>query len=173
MNASLQRLSIIVIFWSNFSVYTNKLSQFDAAFVRIVSSLQTSKGALDLSYFLRCLKQIISKAGNPAFHLFSQQDAAEFLPYILKELCGESIHASESIRIHIIHIISSTACHQYTSTEDSPSILQLPVSELIQKSLNSYLKSNFLSGENEFFCNTCSSNNQALADHEISKWVIL
>ena len=169
MNASLQRLSIIVKFWSNFSIYTNKLPQFDAAFVRIASSLQTSKGALDPSYVLKCLKQIISKAGNPAPHLFSQQDAAEFLSYILEELCGESIHASESIRIHIRQTISSTACQQYTSTEDSPSILQLPVSESIQKSLNSYLKSNFLSGENEFFCNTCSSNNQALADHEISK----
>ena len=48
-----------------------------------------------------CLKQIISKAGNPAFDLFSQQDAAEILSYILEEFCGESVHASESIRIHI------------------------------------------------------------------------
>ena len=64
---------------------------------------------------------------------------------------------------------SCTACHQYTSTEDSSSILQLHVSELIQRSLNSYLKWNFLSDENEFFCNICFSKNQALADHEISK----
>ena len=107
--------------------------------------------------------------GNPAFELFSKQDAAEILSYILQELCGESIHASESIRIHIRQIISCTACLQYTSTKDSSSVHQLPVSESIQKSVNSYLESNFLSGENEFFCNICSSNNQTLADHEISK----
>ena len=132
-------------------------------------SLQTSKGALDPSYFLKCLKQIISKVENPAFDLFSQQDAADILSYNLEELCEESIHASESVRIHIRQIISCTACQQYTSTEDSSSILWLPASESIQRSLNSYLESNFLSGENEFFCNICSSNNQVLADHEIFK----
>ena len=35
--------------------------------------------------------------------------------------------------------------------------------------LNSYLESNLLSDENEFFCNFCSTNNQALADQVISK----
>ena len=101
VNASLQCLSTMVKFWSNFSAHTNKLPQFVAAFVKIMSLLHTSKGALDPSYFLKCLKQIISKAGNPAFDLFSQQDAAEILSYILEKLCGESIHVSESIRIHI------------------------------------------------------------------------
>ena len=89
-----------------------------------MSLLQTSEGTLDSSYFLKCLEQIISKAGNPAFDLFFQQDAAEIL-YILEELCGESTHASESIRIYV------KACQQYTSTEDSSSILQMPVSESI------------------------------------------
>ena len=99
-------------------------------------SLQQRRFTLDPSYFLKCLKQI-TKAGNPAFNLFSQQDAAEILSYILEELYGESIHASESIRIRVRQIISCTMCQQYPSTEDS-SILQLPVSESIQSSLNSY-----------------------------------
>ena len=100
----------MVKFWSNFSAHTNKLPQFVAAFVKIMSLLQTSKRALDPSYFLKCLKQIISKAGNPAFDLSSQPDAAEILSYILEELCGKSIHASESIIIHIRQMISCTAC---------------------------------------------------------------
>ena len=62
-----------------------------------------------------------------------------------------------------------TACQWYTSTEDSSSILQLPVSESIQRSLNAYLESNSLSDKNEFFCDICPPNNQALADQEISK----
>ena len=61
MNASLQCLSTMVKFCSIFFAYTNKLPQFVAAFVKIMSLLQTSKGALDPSYFLKCLKQIISK----------------------------------------------------------------------------------------------------------------
>ena len=115
---------------------------------------------------MKCLKQI---TGNLSFDLFAQQDAAEILSYILEKLCGESIHASESIRIHIRQTMFSTACHQYTSTEDSSSILQLPVSGSIQRSLNAYLESHVLSDRNEFFCNICSSNNQALADQDISE----
>ena len=70
-------------FWSNFSAHTIKLPQFVAVFVKLMSLLQTSEGALDPSYFLKCLKQIISKAGNPAFDLFAQQDGAKMLSYIL------------------------------------------------------------------------------------------
>ena len=72
-------------------MHKNKPPQFVIAFVKLMSLLQTSKGALDPSYFLKCLKQIISKAGNPAFDLFAQQDAPEFLSYILEELHGVSI----------------------------------------------------------------------------------
>ena len=104
------------------SLQKKKLPEFVAAFVKMMSLLQTSKGALDSSYFFKCLMQIISKPQNLAFQSILQQDAAEILSYIL-ELCGESIHASESIRIHIKQTILSKACQQYTSTEDSPSIL--------------------------------------------------
>ena len=100
--------------WSNFgpfcSANTNKLLQFVAAFVKIMSLLQTFKGALDPSYFLKYQRQIISKAGNPTLDLFFQQDAAEILSYILEELCEESIHASESIKIHIRQTVSCTVC---------------------------------------------------------------
>ena len=119
-----------------------------------MSLVQTSNVALDLSYFLKCLKQIIAKAGNRAFDIFSQQYAAEILSYILEELCGESLYASEFMRIHIRQIISCTTCQQYTSTEDSSSVLQPLVTESIQISLNSYLKSN-LRGEYDF-CNFCN-----------------
>ena len=85
-----------VKFWSNFSANTNKLLRFAVAFGKLMSLLQTSKEALDFSHFLKCLRQIIFKAVNTAFDLFSQQDAAETLSYILKELCGASTHASES-----------------------------------------------------------------------------
>ena len=57
--------------------------------------------ALDPSYFLKCLTKVIIKAGNLAFDLFSQQDAAEVLPCILEELCEEYIYSSEFIKVHI------------------------------------------------------------------------
>ena len=51
-----------------------------------------------------------------AFDLFSQPDAAEILSYILEELCGKSIHTSESIRIYI---------RQLSLAQHASSILQL------------------------------------------------
>ena len=125
--------------------------------------------ALDPSYFFKCLTKIIIKAGNLAFDLFSQQDAVEVLSYILEELCGESIHSGEFIRVHSRQTIFWTACKKYTSTDNSYSIPQLPVAESIKSSLNTYLKSHLLSGENEFFCNFCSFNNEALSGQETSK----
>ena len=146
-------------FWSNFSNVTNKLLQFFAGFVKIMSLLQTAKVALDPSYFLKYLKQIISKTGNPTFDLFSQYHAAKILSYILGELYGESIHASESIRNYIRQTILCPACQQFTSTENLSCILQLPVLDLIQSSLNSNLESTLLSGANDFFCQNCCCPN--------------
>ena len=138
-----QCLSTIVKFW-----------QFVAAFVKIMPLLQRSKVDLHSSYFLKCLKRIISKAGNPAFDLFSQQDAAEMLSNILEKLCEESLaqYASSILQLNGYK-------QQYTPTA---------VSESIHSSLNSYLESNLFSGKNDSFCNICSSNSQALADQEIS-----
>ena len=53
--------------------------------------------------------------------------------------------------VNLLEFISDRLSQQYTSTEDSSSTLQLPVSESIQWSLNSYLESNFLSGKNDIF----------------------
>ena len=50
-----------------------------AAFVKLMSVLETSKRALDPSWALECLNQIISKAENPSFNSFSQQNTAEIL----------------------------------------------------------------------------------------------
>ena len=66
MNASLQCLSAMVKLWYHFCAHTNKLPKLVAAFVKIMSLLQTSKVALDTFYFFESLKQITSKAGNPA-----------------------------------------------------------------------------------------------------------
>ena len=41
VNASVQCLSTMVTFWSNFSAHRKKLSQLVAAFVKIMSLLQT------------------------------------------------------------------------------------------------------------------------------------
>ena len=77
-----------------------------------MSLLQTSKGALDPSYFLKCLKQILEILLGWKSCFQSIFPAAEILPYILEELCGESIHASESIRIsyeieYLLHSMSA------------------------------------------------------------------
>ena len=102
--------------------------------------------ALDPSSFLKCLKQIICKAwSNPAFDLFSQQDAAEIVSYILEKLCGLYM------AVNLLEFISDR--------------LPLPQHAKAPKFL---IRIKFIY-ENDFFCKISLSNNQALADQEISK----
>ena len=117
VDASLQCLSTMGKFWSNFSVHTNELLQFVAAFVKIMSLLQTSKGALDPSYFLKYLKQIISKAGNAAFDLYFPSRMLLKSYHIFWKNFVESLY----IPVNLIQFISD----RLSFTQHASSILQL------------------------------------------------
>jgi len=131
-----------------------------------MSLLKTSKNVLDPSQFLKCLDQLIKKAGNKSFKLFQQQDAAEVISYILEELCSESIHAMNLLAIHTRQHITCTVCQQISTTEEATSLFHLPVSKSIQNSFDSYLKPDFV---DDFYCNVCSKHQPAIIDHEFSR----
>ena len=47
--------------------------------------------------------------------------------------------------------------------------MQLPVSNSIQESIDSFLRPEELSGNNEYLCNVCSALKPAVLEHEFSK----
>ena len=169
INATLQCLSTIVPLWTNLTFSNQKLPAFVSSFVRIMSLLNSSKSPLDPSHFLRHLKIALIKSGKQDFDIFHQQDAAEILSFILNEFSSESLFTEQLVFSKMRNEITCNICHQSNLSEDSMPVLQLPVSNSIQTSLNKILQSEELSEENSYFCNFCSQYCPASIDHVFSK----
>ena len=133
-------------FWSNLSSCSERQNQFVTSFLKIMSLLKTSKSPLDPSQFLHFLKQIIVRSGRADFNIFQPQDACEVLGCMLDEFCSESILASNLTKIHVKNTVSCNSCTECNISEDPLTILQLPVSESVQSSINSFLKPENLVG---------------------------
>ena len=168
INSCLQCLSVLPEFWSKLLMGGDNQSPFLAAFLKIMSLLKTSKIPLDPSQFLRFLNQVLIKVGRTNFNLFQQQDACEILSCILNELCGYSVLASDAINIHVRNSVTCNACFSTNVREDLCKILQLPVTSSVQESVDSFLKAEDMHGSNRYFCNSCSSLQPALMEHEFS-----
>ena len=136
--------------------------------MKFMSLLKTSEHPLDPSPFLRFLQQVLIRDGRTDFNLFQQQDACEILSCILNELCGESLLASHAINIHVRNSVTCNTCFGNNLQEDLCKILQLPVSNSIQESIDSFLNPEDLNGSNMYFCNSCSSLQPAILEHEFS-----
>ena len=127
INATLQCLSTMMQFWLNFNTLSKTLSPFVPSFVEIMSLLKSSKSTIDPSQFLRFLKQVLLKSGKPHFNIFEQQDDGEYLARILDELCGDFMLALDLVQVKIRVTIDCSSCHQSIDSEDSFTIIQLPV----------------------------------------------
>ena len=53
--------------------------------------------------------------------------------------------------------ITCKTCFNYSSTEESSSLLQLTESNSVQTALNSSMQTETLSGDNSIYCNFCCS----------------
>ena len=131
--------------------------------------LKYSKNPLDPSQFLRHLKIILIKSGKTDFNIFCQQDAGEILSYILNEFCSHSPHVQQALNYSLQNEITCNTCMETNINEETSSILQLPVSETVQRSLSDSLKSEELSGDSSYYCNRCSAYKTAFAEHSFAK----
>ena len=122
-----------------------------------MSLLRSSKYPLDTSQFLRFLQGIVTKSGKPNFSLFHQQDAAEILSCIFEEFCVKSLHVQHMLRFKFRHEFTCNTCFNDRSNEESPSLLQVALSNSIQTALNSSLHTETLSEDDFIYCNFCCS----------------
>ena len=129
----------------------------NTSFVKITSLLKASKSAIDPSQFLRFLKQVLVKSGRPHFNIFEQQDAKEISARILDELWGNFILALDLVQVKIRVTIDFWFSHHSIDKKDTFTILQLPVANTVQPSLDLFLTPELHSGVNSFFCNYSSS----------------
>ena len=164
INATLQCLNNLAHIWSNLFL-DNNTSPFLKSFLRIMSMLRSSRTAVDPSQFLRHLRITLIKSGKNEFNIFQQQDAAEILTHILNEFYVELPQIQQFLFSKMRNETTCNFCHESTLNEDSVGILQLPVSNSIQSSLNKALQSEELTDVNSFFCSCCSAYREASVHH--------
>ena len=157
INSILQCFSVIPKFWSHLSA--NQMP-FIATFQKVMSSLQTSKWAIDPSPFLIALKNVILQSGNKDFEINRQQDAAEALEHVISELSKDSIVSLEMLKVLSRTISTCDFCSFSQESENTSSVTLLPVSSNVQTSLLQFLNS----GQDEVFCHACSCHRNMAID---------
>ena len=111
-----------------------------------------SNKPVDPSNFLWALSRKISESRHASFNLNSQQDAAEVLQFVIDELKGTSVVASDFISNTIRINISCNQCFCFSAKEEKFDILTIPLSPNINSSLSKFLKPEILESENKWFC---------------------
>ena len=111
-----------------------------------------SNKPVDPSNFLWALSRKISESRHVPFNFNSQQDAAEVLQFVIDELKGTSVAASDMISNTIRINISCNQCFCFSAKEEKLDILTIPLSLNINTSLSKFLKPEILESENKWFC---------------------
>ena len=83
------------------------------------------------------------------FNFNSQQDPAEVLQFVINELKGTSVAASDLISNTIRINISCNQCFCFSAKEEKLDILTIPLSPNINSSLSKFLKPEILESENK------------------------
>ena len=107
----------------------------------------------DSSQVLVCLQNVVIKPDKCEFNFSQQQDASEIISHILEELCVESPHAQDMLKITIKNQVSCNYCFKDLSNEESTSILHLPVTKFLHTSIKIFLETEELTEPDMFFCN--------------------
>ena len=115
-----------------------------------------SNKPVDPSNFLWALSHKISESGHVPFNFNSQQDAAEVLQFVIDELKGTSVVASDLISNTIRINISCNQCSCFSAKEEKLDILSIPLSPNINSSFSKFLKPKILESEDKWFCPSCN-----------------
>ena len=162
VNALLQAISTIPEFWSQVSNTTNDF--FTSSFFEIMHSLTSSVKPIDPSRFLRSLTDVIHRSGQTDFNIFSQQDAAEVLEYILNEFSSQSVLARDKLKFVVRTTITCNTCLQESSSLTSSLLWQVPADQNMQEAFRKSLQSEELVDHD---CILCESKQSATLDHQV------
>ena len=153
-NAILQVLSVLPSFWIRVSSESSSLSPLLKSIALNMKIKSRSKKPVDPSNFLWALSRKISESRHVPFNFNSQQDAAEVLQFVIDELKGTSVAASDLISNTFRINISCNQCFCFSAKEEKLDILTIPLSPNINSSLSKFLKPEILESENK--CPSCN-----------------
>ena len=155
-NSLLQVLSVIPSLWAQWASDSSQLSPLVKSISLNMSLLKRSSTPVDPSNFLRALARKVSLNRGIQFHFNTQQDVPEILKVILDELKGLSPIADSIFSTTICSTLSCDACFCSSVKEEKLDILLLQPRKYISMSLNNFLQSESLTGDNQWHCPQCS-----------------
>ena len=93
----------------------------------------------------------ISESRHAPFNFNSNQDAAEVLQFVIDELKGTSVAASDLVSNTIRINVLCNQCSCFCAKEEKLDILTIPLSPNIN-SFSKFLKPEILDSDNKWFC---------------------
>ena len=137
---------------------------FAKAFRLILTLLKSSKVSINPTKFLAELGSLISKEKRRTFKPNKQHDVPEVLSYMLDCLIGKSSFLAE--------IVTSTfrvrhTCHKCLKervTDEPLTIIEVPVKDNIQISIDSFHHSELLEGTRAAECKICKEDTETLRE---------
>ena len=133
-NAILQVLSVLPSLWIRVPSESSSLSPLLKSIALNMKIKSRSNKPVDPSNFLWALSRKISESRHVPFNFNSQQDAAEVLQFVIDELKGTSVAASDLISNTIRINISCNQCFCFSAKEEKLDILTIPLSPNINSS---------------------------------------
>ena len=98
----------------------------------------------------------ISESPHAPLNFNSQQDAAEVLQFVIDEMKGTSVAASDLISNTIRINVSCNQCFCFSAIEEKLDILTIPLSPNIHSFFSKFLKPEILDSDNKWFCPSCN-----------------
>ena len=167
-NSLLQALSVVPSLWAQWASESSQLSPLVKSISLNMSLLKRSSTPVDPSNFLRALARKVSVNRGIQFHFNTQQDVPEILKVILDELKGLSPIADSIFSTTICSTLSCDSCFCSSVKEEKLDILLLQPRKYISMSLNNFLQSESLTGDNQWHCPQCSVKRDCSKELSIS-----
>ena len=136
-NAILRVLSVLPSLWNRVPAEASSLSPLLKSITLNMKIKSRSNKTVDPSNFLWTLTRKISESPDVPFNFNSQQEAAEVLQFVIDELKGTSVAASDFISNTIR---TNVSCNQYfcfSAKEEKLDILKIPLFPNIVSKQNS------------------------------------
>ena len=157
-NAILQALRAVPEFWTLYEEDSSSPSNLAQSLLQIMFKCRSRKAKVEVPLnFLNALSNSISITQGFPFDYNRQQDAHEVLQYVLQELVGISSVAKEAIETKIQFTSVCNHCFTSSTSEDSFSILSVPVATSIQEAIGKFVEDDPLVGENKYDCCQCGT----------------
>ena len=167
-NTILQALSVIPIIWRTISAESAQLSPLLKSIAINMVIKGKSSVPTDPSSFMWALKRKISSTRGALFDFNSRQNVAETLQVVFDELKRTSIRTADLLFYTLRNTATCNSCFCSDVKEEKLDIVSVPMAVNVNSSLEKFLSTEFLTLENEWFCQSCNSCNKRIKDNQLS-----